>query len=247
MKEFLDLHYTNDNDNSRVLDIFLPDNDNFTTVLWFHGGGIVSGSKQGGDVPKGLLNEGIAVVAPDYRMYPTAKFPEFIEDAANAVAFTVKKMKELGGNGKLFIGGSSAGAYLTMMLCFNKEYLKAVGVNEETDLSGFISDSAQVFTHFNVLKEMGLNPNIQYIDEKAPIYYVNPSLTLRPLFIDYYSNDMICRPEENRLFYASLKRFLPDADVTIKELEGTHCSAIIPDKEGKRRLEPFILEFINKH
>ena len=40
---------------------------------------------------------------------------------------------------------------------------------------------------------------------------------------------------------------LPDADVTIKELEGTHCSAIMPDKEGKRRLEPFILEFINKH
>jgi len=158
MKEFLDLHYTNDNDNSRVLDIFLPDNNNFTTVLWFHGGGIVGGSKQGGDVPKGLLNEGIAVVAPNYRLYPTAKFPEFIEDAANAVAFTVKKMKELGGNGKLFVGGSSAGAYLTMMLCFNKEYLKAVGVNEETDLSGFISDSAQVFTHFNVLKEMGLNP-----------------------------------------------------------------------------------------
>jgi len=58
---------------------------------------------------------------------------------------------------------------------------------------------------------------------------------------------MICRPEENRLFYASLKRFLPDADVTIKEFEGTHCSAIMPDKEGKRRLEPFILEFINKH
>ncbi len=247
MQELSNLFYTNDNDSSRVLDMYIPDCENFSTILWFHGGGISSGSKNGGDIPIGLLKEGIAVVAPDYSLYPNAKFPDFIVDAANAVAFTIKKLKELGGNGKLFVGGSSAGAYLTMMLCFNKEYLKNVGVNEETDIAGFISDSAQVFTHFNVLKEMGLNPNIQYIDEKAPIYYVNPNLTLRPLLMDYYTNDMICRPEENKLFYASLKRFLPNSDVTITEFDGTHCSAIIPDKNGIRQIEPIILEFINKH
>ena len=248
MKELLNLYYTIDNHSSRMLDIYLPDNDNFTTVLWFHGGGIENGNRKGADRPMGLLQKGIAVVCPDYRMYPTAKFPEFIVDAADAVAYTVKRLKELGGNGKLFIGGSSAGAYLTMMLCFNKDYLKNAGVDEEKDIAGFISDSAQVFTHFNVLREMGINPNVQYIDEKAPIYYLKPSLTLRPLFMDYYTRDMICRPEENRLFYASLKRFLPKADVTIKELEGGHCSAIIPDKESnKRRIEPFILEFINNH
>jgi hypothetical protein len=52
MKEFLDLHYTNDNDNSRVLDIFLPDNNNFTTVLWFHGGGIVGAVSKAVTFPK---------------------------------------------------------------------------------------------------------------------------------------------------------------------------------------------------
>ena len=132
MKSYLDLYYTSDNDSSKMLDIYLPESDNFTTILWFHGGGIVSGSRHGYDVPMGLIEQGIAVVAPDYHLYPNTKFPEFIEDAANAVAFTIKKIKELGGNGKLFIGGSSAGAYLTMMLCMNKDYLKNVGVDEET-------------------------------------------------------------------------------------------------------------------
>lgn len=247
MKSHLDLYYTADNDDSRVLDIYLPENDNFTTVLWFHGGGLGSGSRHGGDRPAGLLQKGIAMVYPDYRMYPTAKYPEFIEDAAAAVAFAIKKVKELGGNGKFFIGGSSAGAYLTMMLCMNKDYLKNVGVNEETDISGFISDSAQMFTHFNVLKEMGMNSNIEYIDEKAPIYYVNPDLKIRPLLIDYYDNDMICRPEENKLFYASIKRFLPDNVIDIVEFQGTHCKAVMPDKDGNRAIEPKILEFINKN
>ncbi len=247
MKEILNLYYTEHNDNNRMLDIYLPDNDNFATVLWFHGGGIESGSRHGEDIPMGLLKEGIAVVCPDYRMYPTAKYPDFIIDAANAVAFTVKKMKELGGSGKLFICGSSAGAYLTMMLCMNKDFLKNAGVNEETDITGYISDSSQMFTHFNVLKEMGLNPNIEYIDEKAPIYYVNPKLTLRPLMMVYYENDMPCRPEENRLFYTSLKRFLPDNDISMFSLHGTHCSASLPDKiTGERRIEPYILDFINR-
>lgn len=246
MKELLDLHYTSDNDSNRMLDIYLPEKDNFTTVLWFHGGGIVNGSRRGGDRPMGLIKEGIAVVSADYRMYPDAKFPDFIVDAANAVAFTVKKMKELGGNGKLFIGGSSAGAYLTMMLCMNKEFLKNAGVNEETDITGFISDSSQMFTHFNVLKEMGKNPNIEYIDEKAPIYYVNDTLTLRPLLLIYYEKDMICRPEENRLFFTSVKRFLPKNDIKLIALEGGHCSAIMPNENGERRIEPHILEFINR-
>ena len=247
MKKYLDLPYILPENESQKVDIYTPDTNGFSTLIWFHGGGIEKGSRKGNDIPLGLLKKGVAVVGAEYRMYPIAKYPDFIVDAANAVAFTVKKMKELGGNGKKFVGGSSAGAYLTMMLCMNKDFLKNAGVNEETDISGFISDSSQLFTHFNVLKEMGMDSRIQYIYEKAPIYYVNSSLTLRPLLMIYYSKDMICRPEENKLFYTSLKRFLPDNDITLTELEGTHCSADFPDQNGDRRIEPYLFDFINKH
>ena len=247
MKTYLDLPYVQPENDFQKLNIYLPDCDNFTTVIWFHGGGITSGNRNTKGIPLGLTNKGMAVVSADYRLYPNAKYPDFIEDAAAAVAFCVKKMKELGGNGKIFVGGSSAGAYLTMMLCFNKDFLKNAGVNEEEDISGYISDSSQVFTHFNVLKEMGMDARIQHIGERAPFYYVNASLTLRPLLMAYYTKDMVCRPEENRLFYTSLKRFLSDSDVELLELEGTHCSASIPNENGVRRIEKYLEEFINNH
>lgn len=247
MKQYLDIPYSFPENEQQKLNIYTPDTNNFPTVIWFHGGGIESGSRNGTDIPTGLLKKGIAVVGADYRMYPTAKYPQFIEDAAAAVAFTVKRIKELGGNGKVFVGGSSAGAYITMMLCLNKEFLKNAGVDEETDIAGFISNSAQVFTHFNVLREMGMDSRIQHIGERAPIYYINSSLSLRPLLMFYYSRDMICRPEENRLFYTSVKRFLTDSDITITELEGTHCSADHPNENNERRIEKYLEEFISKH
>lgn len=228
------------------LDIHVPDRLIYTTLVWFHGGGIESGDRRSSDIPVGLVDKGIAVASADYRLYPNAKYPDFLEDAAKAVAYCVKNLKEMGGNGRVFVGGSSAGAYIAMMLCLNKEFLRNEGVDEK-DIAGFISDSAQVFTHFNVLREMGIDSRIQHIGDRAPIYYVNASLTLRPLLMFYYKNDMVCRPEENKLFYASVKRFLPDSDITMIELEGTHCSADHPDENGVRRIEEYLYDFIKSH
>lgn len=247
MRKLLDQPYVLPANDAQMLDIYLPDNDSFDTILWFHGGGITSGNRRADDVPYGLVEKGYAVVSAEYRMYPTAKFPEFIEDAASATAYTLKRARELGGNGRLFVGGSSAGAYLTMMLCMNPAYLENVGV-ERDDIVGFISDASQMFTHFNVLKEMGMDTRLQYLDEKAPLYYVNADLTLRPLLLQYYTQDIPCRPEENELFYVSVKRFLPDADITKVQLEGTHCSGTIKRDENDETLtEQQIDAFAKSH
>jgi len=66
-----------------VLDIYLPGTIDFATVVWFHGGGLTSGNKF---IPEGLKNQGIAVVAVNYRLYPKVKSPKYIDDAAAAVA-----------------------------------------------------------------------------------------------------------------------------------------------------------------
>ena len=55
----------------------------YPTVVWFHGGGLRSGNKS---IPKQLKNRGVAVVAPNYRLFPKAKCPDYVEDAAAAVA-----------------------------------------------------------------------------------------------------------------------------------------------------------------
>ena len=40
----------------------------------------------------------------------------------------------------------------------------------------------------------------------------------------YYTNDMPGRIEQNNLLYFTLKRLVPDADVTMVLLEGEHCN-----------------------
>ena len=246
MRKYLDIPYVLPENDAQRVDITLPDTDGFDTVLWFHGGGIENGHRKGDETPIGLTKKGIAVASAEYRMYPTAKYPEFIEDAAAAVAFTLKRSRELGGNGRLFVGGSSAGAYLTMMLCMNPTFLDAVGVSRN-DIAGFISDASQMFTHFNVLKEQGIDSRRQYLNDRAPMYYVDENLELRPLLLIFYTNDIPCRPEENELFYVSVKRFLPDADITKVQLEGEHCSGKNPEPDGETRTEKLVEQFVKSH
>ena len=68
-----------------------------------HGGGLEVGSR---DVPEDVAEEfcdnGVALVSVEYRMYPTAVYPEFICDAAAAVAWSYKNMANYGMMNKFF-------------------------------------------------------------------------------------------------------------------------------------------------
>ncbi len=90
------------------LDVYAPESKNgFSTVVWFHGGGLKGGKKS---VPKELKEQGVAVVAVNYRLHPKVTSPAYIEDAAAAVAWTFKNIEKYGGsNQKIFISGHSAG------------------------------------------------------------------------------------------------------------------------------------------
>src|SRR5690606_26802966 len=78
------------------LDICYPtDKKGFTTIVWFHGGGITGGEKH---IPEKLKNQGIAVVTVNYRLNPKVNCPAYIEDAAAAVAWTFNHITEFGGD-----------------------------------------------------------------------------------------------------------------------------------------------------
>lgn len=140
-------------------------------------------------------------------------------DVAKAVAFIFQNYKS---KGQVFIAGSSAGAYIAMMLLMDSHYLEDVGILPD-DIAGYISESAQITAHFNVLKSRGFDEWLERIDETAPIYYLNDKSRLRPLLLMFYLGDMPCRKEENLLFSASVKRFFPEAEITVAEIDGNHC------------------------
>ncbi len=221
MRTVLDIKY-GDFDTS-YFDLYLPDSNGFDLVIWFHGGGLEKGSRKSIKFAEDFVNYGIAVASVEYRMYPNAKFPDFIIDAANSVKFITDYILRYGKAERIFISGQSAGAYITMMLALNEVYLENAGVSKAS-INGFISDSSQMTTHFNVLRERGLDSRVERIDEAAPLFYLNEDTNVNNLLILYYSEDMYCRPEQTRLFYKSIIRFSPKSNIKCIELKGGHCN-----------------------
>lgn len=250
MNKILDVCYSENDNEYQKLDIYIPDCTDFDTIVWFHGGGIEWGNRNGKtelNLAKAYTDKGICFVSVQYRLYPDAHFPEYIEDAAQSVKYTVDNIRRFGGNGNVFVAGSSAGAYLTMMLCLDEHYLGDIGT-DTSHVCGFISDSAQQFTHFNILKyEHSLDTRLERIDNTAPIYHLKPDLKIKPLVIIYYTRDIVCRPEENRLMYASIKSLMPESKVELIELEGGHTQGSNTlDPDGEYPIVKIAVKFIKQ-
>ena len=104
------------------------------TVLFFYGGAWRQGNKA--DylfLGQALASRGIGVVVADYRLFPSVRYPAFIQDGALAVGWAARRF----GSGKLFLMGHSAGAYIASMLAANTTYLRAVAV-DRLKLGGLI-------------------------------------------------------------------------------------------------------------
>jgi acetyl esterase/lipase len=108
-------------------------------IVFFYGGSWDSGSRDSYlFVAEALASRGFVVVVPDYRIYPDALFPTFLEDAAAAVAWTRAHAAELGGDpSRLFLMGHSAGAHIAGMLALDKQWLERAGLSP-SQVSGWV-------------------------------------------------------------------------------------------------------------
>ncbi len=212
-KEVKDLHYHSEaelaagDDYMRSqcrLDLKFPDNKTgWPVVVWFHGGGLEGGHRFYPSLPGD-----IAVIAVGYRLHPKVDVPVFIEDAAAAVAWTMKNIEKYGGDPKkVFVSGHSAGGYLTAMIGMDPKWLAKYGVDHKK-LAGLIPVSGQVTTHFNVKRWMGdKGPQFRpIIDDFAPLHYVAGDLPPICLITGGRDIEWKCRVEENELLSISLKQ-----------------------------------------
>lgn len=108
-------------------------------VVFFYGGRWTTGSvAEFHFVGQALASRGFVAVLPEYRHYPQARFPEFVEDAARAVRWTETQVARYGGDpGKLFVMGHSSGAHLAAMLALDARFLAAAG-GDRARLRGMI-------------------------------------------------------------------------------------------------------------
>lgn len=231
MKTYTDVFYGTDSE--QRLDIYLPEGECKGCFLYFHGGGIVSGDKvflAVGKFAECMNKKGYALASANYRMYKSeghpefnAKYPDFIEDAAAAVAFLKNNAEKYRLGEKLIVGGSSAGGYLSMMLCYDAKYLGAHGI-DPTDIDLYVHDAGQPTTHFNICTERGLPRYRCIVDEAAPLYHVGLAKEYSYQLIFIADNDIKARYEQTMLLMATLSSLGYDmSKVELKYMEGyTH-------------------------
>lgn len=225
------------------LDLYLPDGESFDLFIYFHGGGLTGGSKQGNcEIFHQLAEAGVAAASVEYRKYPHARYPDFIEDSAAAVAWLKSSIGRYGCCKRIYIGGSSAGGYLSMMLCFDARWLGAHGLRA-MDFAGFIHDAGQPTKHFNVLKEQGLDSRRVIIDETAPLYHVGAEEYYPPMLFIVSDNDMQNRLEQTNLMLATLRHFGHEAEC--KLCHGKHVHYLKQqDAQGRNAFAAMVLEFL---
>lgn len=102
-------------------------------IVWFHGGGFVSGRRA--DVSnylRILAGQGFTVVNVDYTIAPEATYPEPIRQANKALAYLAANSSKLRINAnKIVVAGDSAGAQIaaqTAAMLTNHAYARALGI-----------------------------------------------------------------------------------------------------------------------
>ncbi|WP_339731582.1 alpha/beta hydrolase [uncultured Gimesia sp.] len=208
------------------LDLYYPTSiKNYPTVVWFHGGGLKGGSKR---IPEELQQRGIAIVAVNYRLYPKAKKPAYLEDAAAAVAWTFQHITEYGGDPNLiFVAGHSAGGYLTSMLGLDRRWLAPHKI-DPNQIAGLIPYSGHCITHMTVREEMGIERDQPIIDDMAPLFHARKDAPPILLITGDRKLEFPTRYEENAYLH-SLLNVVGHKQVQLLELDGfTHGSMLKP-------------------
>jgi acetyl esterase/lipase len=146
------------------MDVFVPaqGEGRFPAVVWVHGGGFLSGSRQHPPLEwpaallfQSLIDAGIAVASIDYRHAKEAPFPAQLHDAKAAVRYVRRYAHALGIDpDRIAAWGESAGGHLAALLGLvqNDEAL------EGGEASGRVSSSVTAVIDFYGVSDLELMP-----------------------------------------------------------------------------------------
>ena len=206
------------------LDVYYPvGQQGFKTIVWLHGGALEGGAKE---VRPELKDCGVAQVAVNYRLFPRCKCPDYTRDAAAAVAWTIKHIAQYGGDpSQVYVGGHSAGGYLTLMLALDKRYLAEYGVDAD-QIRGYFPVSGQCATHYTIRKERGISYTLPIVDGQAPLNNARKLGTRLTLITGDRRLEQMARYEEN-LYLKAVLEGVGNATVPLYELEGFDHGAVL--------------------
>lgn len=183
------------------LDIYRPTGTRPATgwpvVVFFYGGSWNDGAR--GDyqfVGEALAARGVVTLVADYRLYPEVRYPDFLSDSAQALAYGFDQVARLGGDPKrMFVMGHSAGGYNAAMLALDARWLMAAGYGPDK-LAGWIG-LAGPYDFFPIVnpdaKPVFFHPN--YPANSQPIGFTSPDAPRS--FLAAPQDDLLVNPQRN--------------------------------------------------
>jgi len=162
------------------LDVYLPKTENKKTpIVFIYGGAWREGSKKDYEfVGHALSGLGHPVIIPDYRLYPEVKFPDFMNDIADAVAFIEDNSDKILGKpfNQYIMMGHSAGAHSAALFATDKQYQLKRDIGAQ--LTGLIVmagpydlplDDPEVTTVFEGYSDKQVNPILKIHTDMPPV------------------------------------------------------------------------------
>lgn len=113
------------------LDIYAPKGaKQLPVVVWIHGGGWRRGNKLlVQKKPQAFTDQGYVFVSINYRFVPDHTMHDLATDVATAIKWVHDHIADYGGSPEtIFVGGHSAGAHLSALVCSDESYLKKQGL-----------------------------------------------------------------------------------------------------------------------
>jgi acetyl esterase/lipase len=156
------------------LDLYLPKGGagahRRKTLVFIHGGGWQRGDKDRYRfLGRAYAKAGYVAVLINYRLYPQARFPAFVEDAARAIGWVRANVRRYGGDpGRIYLMGHSAGAHIAALLALDPHYLRAAGVPRRA-IGGLIGLAGPYVFHPRQVRRL------------VPIFAAHPHPNARPV------------------------------------------------------------------
>ena len=204
------------------LDIYRPTSaapaGGWPVVVFFYGGSWNWGQRAEYQfVGEALASRGVLTLVADYRLYPEVRYPAFLDDSAQAVAYGLREAGRLGGNPKrVFVMGHSAGAYNAAMLALDERWLKPTG-HSPAALAGWVGLAGPY--DFLPISNKNAQPVFHHPDYPAasqPLQHVHRDAP--PAFLGAAQGDKLVATERNTVGLANQLR-AAGVPVTLKLYE----------------------------
>ena len=134
------------------LDLYLPPGEGWPMLVFVHGGSLEKGDTSqrtfGHDIYRNIgrfySSQGVAVALVNYRLQPDVTWLEQVDDVAAAVSWVGNQLDNMGGGGRLYLSGHSAGSWLVARVALDAE-LRSRYELDEVRIDGVISVSGSGF------------------------------------------------------------------------------------------------------